>query len=181
MKRVTLLLVAALAIAMLAWLSWRRASAPQPPVAVSALADTVRAGLKAVRLYFAAPSGDSLVSEQREMIDEGNLHDRTKALVGALDRGPLVRGVAALPAGTAVIHAYSDEQGLLTVDLSRAFQQGFRGGSNAEFMAIASLVRTLSANLPRVERVLITCGGGPIETLGGHLPLDHPIEVDHLP
>jgi len=181
MRRAARLIVAALVIAMLAWFLWQRASAPRPAATVTTLADSTRAGLKAVRLYFAAPDGDSLVSERREMVDAGNLHDHAAALVRALDRGPQGPGVAALPAGTALMHAYFDEHGLLTVDLSRAFQQGFRGGSSAEYLAIASLVRTLSTNLPRVERVRILCGGEPMTTLGGHLPLDRPIVVDHLP
>jgi hypothetical protein len=85
--------------------------------------------------------------------------------------------VAALPAGTSVLHVYLDERGLMTLDLSRAFQQGFQGGSNAEYLAVASLVRTIGANIPEVQRVLLVCGGNPLPTLGGHLPLDRPIEV----
>jgi hypothetical protein len=65
----------------------------------------------------------------------------------------------------------------MTLDLSRAFQQGFRGGSTAEYLAIASLVRTVSANVPGVERILITCGGAPMSTLGGHIALDRPLDV----
>jgi hypothetical protein len=29
--------------------------------------------------------------------------------------------------------------------------------------------------------VLIVCGGTPLQTLGGHLPLDRPFDVDELP
>ena len=71
---------------------------------------------------------------------------------------------------------YRDDHGLLTVDLSGSFRQGFRGGATAEYLAIASLVRTLAANLPEVERVLVVCAGRPIATLGGHLPLDRPLD-----
>jgi hypothetical protein len=35
--------------------------------------------------------------------------------------------------------------------------------------------------VPEVKRVLIVCGGGPLPTLGGHLPLDRPIEVSEMP
>jgi hypothetical protein len=80
-----------------------------------------------------------------------------------------------------VLHVYLDDRGLMTLDLSRAFQQGFHGGSSAEYLAVASLVRTIGANLPEVKRVLLVCGGAPIASLGGHLPLDRPIEVSELP
>ena len=72
---------------------------------------------------------------------------------------------------------YLDDRGLMTLDLSGAFRQGFHGGSNAEYLAIASLVRTISANIPQVKRVLIVCAGRPISTLNGHLPLDQPLDV----
>ena len=65
----------------------------------------------------------------------------------------------------------------MTLDLSRAFQQGFRGGAGAEYLAVASLVRTIGANMPEVKRVLLISGGMPIATLGGHLALDRPIDV----
>jgi hypothetical protein len=42
-------------------------------------------------------------------------------------------------------------------------------------------VRTLGANLPEVKRVLLVSGGEPLATLGGHLPLDRPIEVAEMP
>ena len=108
------------------------------------------------------------------------LHERVAALVAELDRGPRGRGVAALPAGTAVLHVYLDDEGLLTLDLSRAFLQNFRGGSGAEYLAVASLVRTLGANEPEVRQVLIVCGGTPLQTLGGHLPLDRPFDVTEM-
>jgi hypothetical protein len=76
-----------------------------------------------------------------------------------------------------LLHAYLDDRGLLTVDLSRAFQQDFRGGAGAEYLTLTSLVRTLAANLPEVRRVMIVCGGAPIPSLAGHLPLDRPLDV----
>jgi spore germination protein GerM len=171
------LVVAVLGFA--AWQRWGRPSADRVPV--PAPADTASTGLRAARLYFAAPGGDSLVSETRDLPERGSLHERVAALVAELDRGPRGPGVAALPAGTSVLHVYLDDEGLLTLDLSRAFLQNFRGGSGAEYLAVASLVRTLGANEPEVRQVLIVCGGTPLQTLGGHLPLDRPFDVDELP
>lgn len=176
------LVIGGLLIAMLAWVAWRVLDVPRAPGTIEGTPpDSVGAGLKAARLFFASPDGDSLVSEAREMVETQNLHERVSALVAELDRGPTGRGVAPLPAGTSVLHVYLDDRGLLTVDLSRAFQQGFRGGSSGEYMARASLVRTLGANVPEAKRVLVICGGAPLPTLGGHLPLDRPIEVSDLP
>jgi len=168
-----LLVIAVLASA---WFGFTRRSST-PPAPGGARGDSAGTGLKAVRLFFSSPDGDSLVSETREILEQSNLRERVAALVAELDRGPRGGGVAALPAGTSVLHAFLDEGGGLTLDLSRAFRQGFRGGATAEYMAVASLVRTLGANLPEVRRVLIVCGGAPIPTLGGHIPLDRPFDV----
>ena len=151
--------------------------APAPP----ASADSAATGVKAVRLYFAAANGDSLVEEPRELVEPANLHDKVVALVAELDRGPRGRGVSPLPAGTAVLHVYLDDRGLMTLDLSGAFRQGFRGGSTGEYMAIASLVRTLGANVPEMKHLLICCTGRPVSTLAGHLPLDQPLDVSDWP
>ncbi len=174
------IVVIVLAVAALGWFAWnwtqRRIASP-----AGVAADSAAAGVRSARLYFAAASGDSLVAEPRELLEAASLHDRVAGLVAELDRGPRGAGVAALPAGTAALHVFLDERGLLTLDLSRAFQRGFRGGSGAEYLAIASLVRTLGANLPEVKRILIICGGRPIATLGGHLPLDQPLDVNDWP
>ena len=179
MRRV---LIGALILAVLAFVAWRvthRTRAPR--VAAPAPADTANAGVKAVKLYFGATDGDGLVTETREVMDASDVHTRIATLVEQLDRGPLHGGVAVLPAGTAVLHAYLDDRGLLTLDLSKAFVQGFHGGSTTEWLAVASLVRTLADNVPEVKRIELACGGTSIATLGGHLALDRPLEVSEWP
>jgi hypothetical protein len=171
-----LLVIAVLASLMSYGLRGRR-GVPGPV----APADSGRAGVKAVRLFFGAVSGDSLVGESRELVESATLHDRVTGLVSELDLGPRGRGVAVLPAGTSVLHVYLDDHGLMTLDLSGAFRQRFRGGSSAEYLAVASLVRTIGANVPEVKRLLVVCGGRPIATLGGHLALDRPLEIGDWP
>jgi hypothetical protein len=179
MRRV---LVVGLILAVLAWAAWRGMEHRRAPRAESAAAaDSANAGFKAVQLFFASRSGDGLVGEARDLVESTTLHDRVAALVRELDRGPRRGGVAVLPAGTSVRFAFLDDRGLLTVDLSRSFVQGFRGGTSAEYLLVASLVRTLAANLPEVKRVLLVCGGEPIATLDGHLPLDRPMDVTDWP
>lgn len=178
MRRVLLWTVV---VAALAWAGWRFAVTARHPAARVAPPDTSDAGYRAARLFFVAPAGDRLVSESRELPESATLHSRVAALVGELDRGPTGAGVAVLPPGTSLLHVYLDDEGLMTIDLSRAFQQGFRGGSQAEYLAVSSLVRTLAANVPDVKRVLIVCGGDPIATLGGHVPLDRPLDVSEMP
>src|SRR5260221_7621413 len=145
-------MVGALIVAVLAFAAWGAWMPERSPARVPAGPDTTATGLKAARLFFAAPEGDSLVSESRDLPEAGTLHDRVGALIAELGRGPRGAAVATLPSGTSMVHVFLDDRGLMTLDLSRAFVTGFRGGSNAEYFAIASLVRTLSAHIPEVKR-----------------------------
>jgi hypothetical protein len=174
-----LALIALVVIAGIGWRLWRTSGIAR--VVDASAADTTQAGMKAVTLFFPDASGDSLVSEIRQAAELDGLHEQLAQLVGALASGPEHRGVAVLPAGTEVLHAYLDDRGLLTLDVSRAFQQGFGGGSREEDLVVTSLVRTIAVNLPQVKLVLITCGGAPIASLGGHLPLDRPIDPNAAP
>ncbi len=172
--RFALLLVVVAALGLGGWQWWRtRLSAP---AGAPAPADTAQAGLRSMTLWFASESGDSLVCEVRETVEQGDLRARVALLVDGLAVGPTRAGVAVLPTGTRVLHVYLDERGLLTLDLSRAFQQGFHGGSREEDLIVGSLLRTIASNLPEVKQVLVVCGGAPIGSLGGHVPLDRPID-----
>lgn len=169
--------IALLVVAALVFVGWRTWALQHGPVrATGATADSAQAGLRSVTLWFSNTSGDSLAGEVREVQEVEGLHARLAQLVGLLVAGPERGGIAMVPRGTAVIRAYLDDRGLLTLDLSAAFQQGFRGGSREEDLVIGSLVRTIGTNLPEVKRVLFVCGGAPIASLGGHLPLDRPID-----
>jgi sporulation and spore germination protein len=177
------LIVVGLAIAVLAWLGgrWMRRRAAPPASRVTVVDTLSAAGLRAARLYFAARDGAGLIAEARDLPDRADLHERVTQLVSELDRGPRCAGIAALPPGTSVLHVDLDDRGLMTLDLSRAFRERFEGGTTAEYLALASLVRTLAANVPQVKRVLIVCAGAPLATLGGHLPLDRPLDVSDWP
>jgi hypothetical protein len=176
--RRALILVLVLAVAgVVVWRFFRReAPIPAPPGV-----DSVSAGVHSVQLWFGAPAGDSLQLETRDVIESATLHEKVSALIAELERGPAHHGVRTLPAGTTLLHVYLDDRGLLTIDLSHAFQQDFHGGAGAEYLAVASLVRTLAANLPEVRRVMIVCAGSPLPSLAGHLPLDRALDVADWP
>ena len=172
---VGLLLIAAA----LAWREWTlHVSAPVPE---SPASDSTGTGLRPVVLWFGSPAGDSLVAEPRQMPEEAALHARVAALVRALSQGPREGGARTLPEGTELLHTYLEESGILTLDLSRPFRQGFRGGARSEEMALGSLVRTLAANVPEAKRIRILCAGVALSTLGGHFPLDQPLDPDEWP
>jgi len=180
--RVLGLILGGLILAVLAWTAWRWSRRSAEILVVDpAASDTAGTGFQSARLWFVARSGDGLVSEPREVIEQTGLHERVAALLDELTRGPAGAGLTLLPAGTTLRHAYLDDRGLLTLDLSAAFRSGFRGGAGAEELAVGALVRTLGDNLPEVKRVMIVCEGVPLSSLGGHLPLDRPLELADWP
>lgn len=170
---------AVLIMAALAWRWWLERPASVPPAPTGA--DSTAAGLRAATLWFASHDGDSLVSEPRDLAEQAGLHERVAALVAALEQGPRQDGVRMLPAGTLVLHVYLDDAGLVTLDLSRQFRQGFSGGARAEELVLASLVRTLAGGVPEMKHLRIVCGGVALPTLGGHFPLDQPLEPGEWP
>jgi spore germination protein GerM len=180
--RVFGLVLGGLILAVLAWAAWRwSVRSGEVTVVDPAASDTAGTGFRSARLWFVARSGDSLVSEPREIIEQTGLHERVAALLDELVRGPTGAGLTLLPPGTRLRQAYLDERGLLTLDLSGAFRSGFRGGAGAEELAVATLVRTLGDNLPEARRVTIVCEGAPLVSLGGHLPLDRPLDLAEWP
>ena len=170
------LVLIALALFARQWFDRRPATQPLPVAP-----DSAETSVRSVALWFASPEGDSLVMEPRDVPEQAELHARVAALVAALERGPRGDAARTLPEGTSLLHAYVDETGLLTLDLSLAFRQGFRGGARVEELVVGSLVRTVSANVPEAKRIRIVCGGAAFSSLGGHFPLDRPLDPDDWP
>jgi spore germination protein GerM len=182
------LIIGGLFIAVLAWAMTREGPRPGriperggaiPPRRAPAARDTSHAETLDVRLYFATPGGDSLAGEMRAIESRPALHERVESLIRELARGPQQGGVSLLPAGTAVRHVYIDHHGLVTLDLTPAFRD-FHGGSTAEYLTVGSVVRTLLANLPEAQRVMLTSGGEPLTTLGGHVDCDRAFAAGDL-
>jgi hypothetical protein len=167
-----------IALALFARQGFQHENQPGPlPVAPESTATSVRS----VPLWFASADGDSLVLEPRDLAEPSGLHPRLAALVAALEQGPRGDGARTLPQGTSLQHAYLDETGLLTLDLSPGFRQGFQGGARVEELVVGSLIRTVSANVPEAKRIRIVCGGAAFTSLGGHFPLDRPLDPDDWP
>ncbi len=182
-RRIVAGAIVALAMAMLGWaalrMSHRVAHLEQGRAAPP---DSSASGFQAVMLFFPAPSGESLVGESRSVIAQTDLHARVGTLVTELARGPSAGGgLALVPPETTLLHAYLDDRGLLTLDLAPPFRDAFRGGATAELLVTGALVRTLAANVPEAHRLQLACGGQPLASLAGHVPLDQPIDLSHWP
>lgn len=168
-------LAVAAAIVLVGWYLTRRETAEPAPASGEV---SLPRGLRSVTLYFPAAGGDSLVAVERQVMDTDLVTDAVRSLVDELARGPGTGGARpALPGGVSVRHVFLDESGSVYVDFSPELVWRFHGGSTAEFLLLAGLVRTLAVNLPTVNAVVVTVGGKPVSTLGGHFGLEAPLLV----
>jgi Sporulation and spore germination len=82
-----------------------------------------------------------------------------------------------LPPGSDVRSVYLVDPGLAVIDINAAFADGHRSGVLSEELTVASLIQTLTANLPRILRVKILVEGKERQTLAGHADLSNFFDV----
>jgi len=93
----------------------------------------------------------------------------------------LLRGLLALyvgkssphqiPHGSDIRSVYLVDPGLAVIDVNAAFADGHRSGVLSEELTVASLIQTLSANVPGILKVKILVEGKERQTLAGHADL----------
>ncbi|MBZ5573277.1 MAG: GerMN domain-containing protein [Acidobacteriia bacterium] len=76
-----------------------------------------------------------------------------------------------LAAGSEIRDVYLVEPGLAVIDLNPVLADNHRSGVLVEELTMASLVQTLSANVPGLTRAKILVDGKERDTLAGHLDL----------
>jgi hypothetical protein len=82
-----------------------------------------------------------------------------------------------LPPGSDIRSVYLVDPGLAVIDVDAAFADGHRSGVLSEELTVASLIQTLSANLPGILRVKILVEGKQRDTLAGHADLSNFFDV----
>jgi len=73
-----------------------------------------------------------------------------------------------IPAGSEIRNVYLVDPGMAVIDTNSALADGHRSGILVEELTVISLVQTLAANVPGVNRVKILVDGKERETLAGH-------------
>jgi spore germination protein GerM len=85
-----------------------------------------------------------------------------------------------LPPGSDIRSIYLVDPGLAVIDINAAFADGHRSGVLAEELTVASLIQTLSANIPGILKVKILVEGRQRETLAGHADLSNFFDVSAI-
>jgi hypothetical protein len=82
-----------------------------------------------------------------------------------------------LPVGSDVRSVYMVDPGLAVIDVNAAFADGHRSGVLSEELTVMSLIQTLSANIPGIQKVKILVEGKQRDTLAGHADLSDFFDV----
>lgn len=143
---------------------------PQDPTVANRVAS------REVTLYFESP--DLMLAPERRTLA---LPERESAALSIVTR-ELIKGSAnaavpkLFPQDTAVRGVYALPDGTAIVDLgSASLGTAWSPGSHGELMALYSVVQTLTGNFRSVQRVRFLVNGQVAETLGGHIRLDKPL------
>ncbi len=134
-------------------------------------------GTLLVTLFFASPDGNGLVREGREIDACGDAADCVESVVGELINGPLGDLAPTLPDNTS-LHDVQVNGDTAVVDLGEELINGLPAGSQAEMMAVYSIVDSIAVNFPRITHVKLMVGGKVVDTLKGHLDLREPLKPD---
>lgn len=140
---------------------------------------TVAEGQISVKLFFHAADRDGLFIESRAVRYSADLPTQLRAVVEELVRGPQSGLLPTLAPETKVLDVFVSPAGTAYVDLSReATASAAKGGSDAELMAVYSIVNSLATNFPAVRRVQLLVEDRTVSTLAGHVDLTRPLGPD---
>lgn len=170
---IAVLLIAVLGLTGYAW--HMRKTAASTPVASTdtrPLAPPVAGPSEQVTLFVAHDNDGSLRAESAQIPMPSGRQQRAEELLRALlslyldKSSPHVLG-----AGAEVRAVFLVDPGVVVIDLNSAFADKHRSGVLVEELTIASLIHTISANTPGIQKVKILVDGNERDTLAGHADL----------
>jgi spore germination protein GerM len=170
---VTVLLVAVLGLTIYA-LHVRRtvATTPVPATDTRPLAPPVAGPTERVTLFVAHDDDGSLRPESAQIPLPSGRQQRAQELLRALVSLYLDKSSPHLiGSGAEVRSVFLVDPGEAVIDLNSAFANSHRSGVLVEELTVASLIHTISANTPGIQRVKILVDGKERDTLAGHADL----------
>jgi Sporulation and spore germination len=170
---VAILLAAALGMSLYAW-HMRKTVAATPAASQDArpLAPPVAGPSEPVTLFVAHDDEGILRAEAGHIPLPSGRQQRAEELLRALlsiyldKTSPHVLG-----AGSDVRSVFLVDPGVAVIDVNSAFADTHRSGTLVEELTVASLIHTISANTPGINRVKILVDGKERDTLAGHAEL----------
>lgn len=169
---VALMLAVALGMGIYLWRMRGRAQQTGPTAQYAPVAPPVTGPTEQVTLYVADDNPGVLRAQGARIPLPSGRQERAEELLRALLAIYLDKSSPhPLAPGAEVRNVYLADAGLAVIDTNSAFADQHRSGILVEELTVASMVETLSANVPGVMRVKILVDGKSRDTLAGHADL----------
>ena len=148
-----------------------------PPTAAAAATGMPTDGERVdATLFYVSDDGMQLVGFERRLERQAALDDQARIVIEAQLAEPPAPLLSPIPPGTRLLSLYLTELGEAFVDLSEEVTLGHSGGSLEELFTVYAIVNALTTNLPAINAVQILVNGREVDTLVGHVDLQHPLE-----
>ncbi|MGH9740014.1 MAG: GerMN domain-containing protein [Candidatus Acidiferrales bacterium] len=131
-------------------------------------------------IYWAAGPG-KVAPVEIELPLSADPVERSRQLLQALIANPPTPGQRTLPASTTLLGFYILSDGTAIADFSDSLASETPSGILSESIAVASIVRTLAANVPQLRRLKILIHGQEVDTLAGHVDLTGFFDLNPAP
>jgi hypothetical protein len=178
---VSVLLLAVLGMSLYAWHIRGRAAGPAFSLDTRPVVPPVAGPTEQVTLFVAYDDVGVLHAQSARIPLPSVRQQRAEELLRALLALYLDKSSPhPLPPGSDVRSVYLVDPGLAVIDLNAAFADGHRSGVLEEELTVASLIQTLSANLPGILKVKILVEGKERQTLAGHADLSNFFDVSAI-
>ena len=178
---VSVLLAAALAMSLYAWRMRGRAATPVLSADTRPVVPPVAGATEQVTLFVAYDDLGVLHAQPAHIPLPSVRQERAEELLRALLALYLNKSSPhPLPAGSDIRSVYLVDPGLAVIDFNAAFADGHRSGVLSEELTVASLIQTLSANIPGILKVKILVEGKQRDTLAGHIDLSSFFDVSGI-
>ena len=156
----------------------KQTAIPLPPPPLPAAANpTDTPPPQKLSLFLLEPNTLELVAVKTERRLYTESTKRLKQIVTALIQANPPNYRNPIPGGTELHEVYVDSQGTAYLDFSRHLTDGHIGGTQAEFLTVAAILKTVFDAFPdTIKQVQFLINGYEIETLAGHLNLLQPLQ-----
>jgi hypothetical protein len=170
---ITLLFALTIAMTVYVWqLQRREAAAPQPAAQAEHVAPPTAGPMERVTVYVAYDDPGELRPQSISIPLESGRQQRAEGLLAALISIYTAKNSPhPLAPGAEVRDVFLVDPGVAVLDLNSALADGQVSGVLAEELTMASIIQTLSTNIPGLTRVKILVDGKERETLAGHADL----------
>jgi hypothetical protein len=179
---VSVLLLAVLGMSLYAWhMRGRAAAGPVASIDMRPVVPPVAGATEEVTLFVAYDDTGVLLAQAARIPLPSVRQQRAEELLRSLLALYLNKASPhPLPEGADVRSVYLVDPGLAVIDINAAFADGHRSGVLSEELTVASMIETLSANLPGILRVKILVEGKQRDTLAGHVDLSGFFDVSAI-